>query len=169
MHAYLGVTCHLHFWLNDRGLLRATTVTRGETDTDQESAQKLTPDIPPGIRTHKLPIKGPALYEQAIPAPCLIRLVNRWLTSLTEVRHSCTAVRSGTLLLYSAGQALCCTALRSGTLLSCSCEVRHSCTAARSGTLVRPSGQALLHSRQVRHSCTALGERVTSERTCQRP
>ena len=24
-----GVTCHLHFWQNDRGLLRATAVTRG--------------------------------------------------------------------------------------------------------------------------------------------
>ena len=26
-HAYLAVTCHLHFWQNDRDLLRATTVT----------------------------------------------------------------------------------------------------------------------------------------------
>ena len=26
--ACLGVTCHLHFWQNDRGLLRATAVTR---------------------------------------------------------------------------------------------------------------------------------------------
>ena len=29
VHAYLAVTCHLHFWQNDRGLLRATAVTRG--------------------------------------------------------------------------------------------------------------------------------------------
>ena len=29
VHAYLVVTCHLHFWQNDRGLLRATAVTRG--------------------------------------------------------------------------------------------------------------------------------------------
>ena len=28
MHAYLAVTCHLHFWQTDRGLLRATAVTR---------------------------------------------------------------------------------------------------------------------------------------------
>ena len=27
--ACLAVTCHLHFWQNDRGLLRATAVTRG--------------------------------------------------------------------------------------------------------------------------------------------
>ena len=28
-HAYLAVTCHLHFWQNDRDLLHATAVTRG--------------------------------------------------------------------------------------------------------------------------------------------
>ena len=30
----LGVTCHLHFWQNDRGHLRATAVTRGWGGTD---------------------------------------------------------------------------------------------------------------------------------------
>ena len=34
VHAYLAVPCHLHFWQNDRGLLRATAVTRGGTDTE---------------------------------------------------------------------------------------------------------------------------------------
>ena len=29
VHACLAVTCHLHFWQNDRVLLRATAVTRG--------------------------------------------------------------------------------------------------------------------------------------------
>ena len=29
VYACLGATCHLHFWQNDRGLLRATAVTRG--------------------------------------------------------------------------------------------------------------------------------------------
>ena len=29
VHACLAVTCHLHFWQNDRDLLRATAVTRG--------------------------------------------------------------------------------------------------------------------------------------------
>ena len=29
VYAYLAVTCHLRFWQNDRGLLRATAVTRG--------------------------------------------------------------------------------------------------------------------------------------------
>ena len=29
VYACLAVTCHLHFWQNDLGLLRATAVTRG--------------------------------------------------------------------------------------------------------------------------------------------
>ena len=29
VYACLAVTCHLHFWQNDRDLLRATAVTRG--------------------------------------------------------------------------------------------------------------------------------------------
>ena len=29
VYACLVVTCHLHFWQNDRGLLRATAITRG--------------------------------------------------------------------------------------------------------------------------------------------
>ena len=29
VYACLGVTCHQHFWQNDRGLLRAIAVTRG--------------------------------------------------------------------------------------------------------------------------------------------
>ena len=34
VHACLAVTCHLHFWQYDRALLRATTVTRDDTDTE---------------------------------------------------------------------------------------------------------------------------------------
>ena len=41
VYACLGVTCHLHFWQNGRGLLCATAVTQGETDTEWESAQKI--------------------------------------------------------------------------------------------------------------------------------
>ena len=32
--ACLGVACHLHFWQNDRGLLRASAATRGGIDTE---------------------------------------------------------------------------------------------------------------------------------------
>ena len=65
--ACLGVTSHLHFWQNDRGLLHATAVTRGGTDTKEESAHKVDtgeekpPAAPPGIGTHNLSITSPAL------------------------------------------------------------------------------------------------------------
>ena len=34
LHAYLAVTCHLHFWQTDWGLLCATVVTRGWKNTE---------------------------------------------------------------------------------------------------------------------------------------
>ena len=43
MYACLAVTCHLHFWQNDRGLLRATAVTVGcGTVTEMSQHRKLT-------------------------------------------------------------------------------------------------------------------------------
>ena len=47
VYACLAVTCHLHFWQNDRDFLRATVVTRGA--------------IPAGIRTRDLSITNPVL------------------------------------------------------------------------------------------------------------
>ena len=68
MHACLAVTCHLHFWQNDQGLLHATAVTRGvERIPKLESAQKVdpgeenSPAAPAGIRTRDLSITSPAL------------------------------------------------------------------------------------------------------------
>ena len=65
-NACLMVTCRLHFLQNDRGLLRATAVTRGGTDTEEESAHKVdsgeenSPAAPAGIRTRNLLITSPA-------------------------------------------------------------------------------------------------------------
>ena len=65
MYACLAVTCHLRFWQNERGLLRATAVT--DTDTEIESAQKIdpgeenSPAASAGIRTRDLSITSPAL------------------------------------------------------------------------------------------------------------
>ena len=39
MYVSLGVTCHLHFWQNDQGLLRATAVTWGVERTPNKSQQ----------------------------------------------------------------------------------------------------------------------------------
>ena len=67
----LGVTCHLHLWQNDWGLLYATAATHGGTDTEQESAQKANsgeenfPDAPAGTQTHNLLIPSLALNKLA--------------------------------------------------------------------------------------------------------
>ena len=42
---YVAVTCHLHFWQNDRDLLLATAVTRGwKGYRDQSQHRILTPE-----------------------------------------------------------------------------------------------------------------------------
>ena len=67
MYACIAVICHLHFWQNDRGLLRATAVTRGWNEYRYESAQKVDrgeenyPAAPAGIRTRDLSNTSPAL------------------------------------------------------------------------------------------------------------
>ena len=66
-YACLAVTCHLRFWQNDRGLLRATAVTRGWNGYRNKRAQKVdpgeenSPAAPAWIRTRDLSITNPAL------------------------------------------------------------------------------------------------------------
>ena len=56
------------------GLSRATAVSQGGTDIEQESAQKVhsgqknSPDAPAQTQTLNLLITSPTLYQQAIPA-----------------------------------------------------------------------------------------------------
>ena len=47
VHAYLAVTCHLHFWQNDRGLLRATA-------QKIDHGEEISPAGPAGIRIREL-------------------------------------------------------------------------------------------------------------------
>ena len=64
VRAYLAVTCHLHFWQNDQGLLHAAAAVGGGMDTEIESAQKVDPveeNCPAGIQTCNLSIMSPAL------------------------------------------------------------------------------------------------------------
>ena len=74
VYACLAVTCHLHFWQNDRGLLHATGVTRGWNRYQNKSQhRKLTlgeensPAAPAGIRTRDLSITSPALQPRSYP------------------------------------------------------------------------------------------------------
>ena len=76
LHVWLAVTCHLHFWQHDRGLLRATAVTRGWNGYRNKNqhrkltlAKRILPPLLPGLdRTRELLITGPSLYPWAIPA-----------------------------------------------------------------------------------------------------
>ena len=67
VRAYLAVTCLLHFWQNDRGLLHAAAAVGGGMDTEIESAQKVDPVeenypvAPAGVQTCNLLIMSPAL------------------------------------------------------------------------------------------------------------
>ena len=63
-----SVTCHLHFWQNDQGLLRATAVTREwnrhriRVSTQSRLwRRKFSPTTPAGIQTHNLSITSLAL------------------------------------------------------------------------------------------------------------
>ena len=71
MYVGLAVTCHLHFWRNDRDLLRATAVTPGWSGYRNKSQhRKLTlareensPAAPAGTGTRDLSITSPTLYH----------------------------------------------------------------------------------------------------------
>ena len=67
VRACLAVTCHLHFWQNDRDRLRASAVIRGWNGYRNKKARKAdsgeqnSPAASAGIRTRDLSITSPAL------------------------------------------------------------------------------------------------------------
>ena len=71
--AYLAVTCQLHFWQNDRDLLRATEVTRRWNGYRNKSAKKFDPGeenslaAPAGIRTATFQSRARRYNHRAIP------------------------------------------------------------------------------------------------------
>ena len=65
MHACLAVTCYLHFWQNDRDLIRATAVTRGGTDTQIKFSRRSCRDSNPRSFDHQ---RG-ALNTEPSPHP----------------------------------------------------------------------------------------------------
>ena len=75
VHACLAVTCHLHFWQNDRALLRATAVTRDDTDTEISQHRKSTLEkkiLPPllqGFEPATFPSRVRRSNHWAIPTP----------------------------------------------------------------------------------------------------
>ena len=76
VYACLAVTCHLRFWQNDQGLLRATVVTRGWNGYRNKSQhRKLTlektslPPLQQGFEPATFESRGRCSIHWAIPAP----------------------------------------------------------------------------------------------------
>ena len=84
VYACLGVTCHLHFWQNDRDLLRATAVTRGWNGYRNKSLhRKLTLEkkiLPPLLQGFE-----PATFQSRV------RRSNHWAIPLPKVEYLLTA------------------------------------------------------------------------------
>ena len=81
VYACLAVTCHLHFWQNDRGLLRATAVTRGWNGYRNKSQhRKLTLQkriLPPLLQGFE-----PATFRSRI------RRSNHWPIPVPRIRRT---------------------------------------------------------------------------------
>ena len=79
MYACLAVTCHLHFWQNDRDFLRATVVTRGWNGYRNKSQhrkstleKKLLPPFQQGFEPATFQSRVRCSNHWAIPAPQLL-------------------------------------------------------------------------------------------------
>ena len=76
VYACLAVTCHLHFWLNDRDFLRATVVTRGWNGYRNKSQhrkstleKKILPPFQQGFEPATFQSRVRCSNHWAIPAP----------------------------------------------------------------------------------------------------
>ena len=76
VYACLAVTCHLCFWQNDRGLLRATAVTRGWNGYRNKSQhrkltleKKILPPLQQGFKPANFRSRVRHSNHSAIPAP----------------------------------------------------------------------------------------------------
>ena len=78
VYACLAVTCHLHFWQNDRDFLRATVVTRGWNGYRNKSQhrkstleKKILPPFQQGFEPATFQSRIRCSNHWAIPAPVL--------------------------------------------------------------------------------------------------
>ena len=87
VYACLAVTCHLHFWRNDRGLLHVTAVTQGWNRYRNKSQhRKLTPEkkiLPPLLQGFK-----PATFQS-------------WVRRSNHLAIPASVHTSGMFLAYS--------------------------------------------------------------------
>ena len=78
VYACLAVTCHLHFWQNDRDFLRATVVTRGWNGYRNKSQhrkstleKKILPPFQQGFKPATFQSRVRRSNHWAIPAPLI--------------------------------------------------------------------------------------------------
>ena len=76
VYVCLDITCHLHFWQNDRDFLRATAVTRGWNGYRNKSqhrkltlGKKIIPPYLPGLKPGTFRSRVRRSNHWAIPAP----------------------------------------------------------------------------------------------------
>ena len=72
VYACLAVTCHLHFWQNDRDILRATAVTRGWNryrNKSQHRKSTLEKKILPPLQQGFEPLSGCTVHGRACKQP----------------------------------------------------------------------------------------------------
>ena len=99
MYACLAVTCHLHFWQNDRDLLRATVVTRGWNgyrNKSQHRKSTLEKKILPPFRQGFSILKNLGLFILNDAAKEMERAKRSWKEDWTyEVERFCYVTTAG--------------------------------------------------------------------------
>ena len=94
VYACLAVTCHLHFWQNDRGLLHATAVTlmwngyRNKSQHRKSTLEtKILPPLLQGFKKRPFNHKTTALTAELSPplVVCLLSQTCRQLVQLTAL------------------------------------------------------------------------------------
>ena len=91
VYACLAVTCHLHFWQNDRDFLRATVVTRGWNGYRNKSQhrkstleKKILPPFQQGFEPATFQSRVRCSNHWAIPAPCVLLPCKIWIRCLSS-------------------------------------------------------------------------------------
>ena len=105
VYACLAVTCHLHFWQNDRDFLRATAVTRGWNGYRNKSQhrkstleKKILPPFQQGFEPATFQSRVRCSNHWAIPAPWAYwMLFNPFIANTTQ-HPTLRASLSGTFL-----------------------------------------------------------------------
>ena len=70
VYACLAVTCHLHFWQNDRDLLRTTAVTRGWHEYRNKSQHRV--DLEKKTLPRPFNHESDALTTELSPSPIIV-------------------------------------------------------------------------------------------------